>query len=179
MLICTSGLLLNFALNAQDSAVQDSAIQVTTTHNVFKGLFLDVWSRLRSLNPSLKQSARSVQEYTVGIRGAESIDTLLKPYWKNDLSQDERFQSELQQFSKAQQKLDKGELEVAERAFGQFLGDYQNSSLRPNALFARAISLAGLGKNEQSVASMQLFIDENPRHPLVKEARQIVSKLSG
>ncbi|MEE8366084.1 MAG: tetratricopeptide repeat protein [Gammaproteobacteria bacterium] len=184
LLVCTGGLLLNFSLSAQDStnqdsSAQDSGIREITTHNIFKGLFLKVWNKLRSLNPPLKQSARAVPVYTVGIRGAESTDTLLKPYWKNDLAQDAEFQAELRQFTKAQQKLDQGDLEAAVEAFDQFLSDYKNSSLRPNALFAMAISLAGLGKNELSVVSMQLFIEENPQHPLVNDARQVVGELSG
>lgn len=184
MIACTGGLLLNLTVSAQDSTNgdstdQDSAIQETTTHNVFKGLFLKVWNKLRSVNPSLKQSATAVPVYTVGIRGAESTDTLLKPYWKNDLTRDEKFQAELQQFTKAQQKLDKGDLEAAVAAFDQFLGDYKTSSLRPNALFAMAIGLAGLEKNELAIVSMKLFIEENPQHPLFNDARQIVGELSG
>lgn len=184
LLVCTGSLLLNFSLSAQDStnqdsSAQDSGIREITTHNIFKGLFLKVWNKLRSLNPPLKQSARAVPVYTVGIRGAESTDTLLKPYWKNDLAQDAEFQAELRQFTKAQQKLDQGDLEAAVEAFDQFLSDYKNSSLRPNALMAMAISLAGLGKTELSIVSMQLFIEENPQHPLVNDARQIVGELSG
>ncbi len=184
LLVCTGSLLLNFSLSAQDStnqdsSAQDSGIREITTHNIFKGLFLKVWNKLRSLNPPLQQSARAVPVYTVGIRGAESTNTLLKPYWKNDLAQDAEFQAELRQFTKAQQKLDQGDLEAAVEAFDQFLSDYKNSSLRPNALFAMAISLAGLGKTELSIVSMQLFIEENPQHPLVNDARQIVGELSG
>lgn len=184
MLICSSSLLLQFAVIAQENPDQEEAkdgsiIQETTTHNIFKGLFLKVWNKLRSLNPSLKQSARTVEAYTVGIRGAESTDTLLQPYWKDDLSQDEEFQLELRQFTLAQQKLDQGDLEAAVSAFDQFIDTYQESSLRPNALFARALSLAGLGQIEFSLASLLLFIEENPQHPLIEEARQIIDEIGG
>lgn len=157
---------------------QSGLIVETETHNVFKGLFFQVWEKLKSINPTQKQSAKAAQIYTAGIRGAESTDTLLKPYWKDDLTQNKAFQAELQLFSKAQLKLDKGDLENAVKEFDQFLNEYQSSSLRPNALFAQSIGFAGIGNKEKSLASMQLFIDENPNHPLINDAKQIVSELS-
>lgn len=157
---------------------QGGLIVETQTHSVFKGLFFRVWEKLKSINPTQKQSAKAVQNYTAGIRGAESTDTLLKPYWKDDLTQNKAFQAELQSFSKAQLKLDKGDLENAVKDFSQFLSEYQSSSLRPNALFAQSIGFAGIGNKEKSLGSMQLFIDENPNHPLIDDAKQIVSELS-
>mgnify|MGYP002633240536 CR=1 FL=1 len=157
---------------------QDSAIKQTTTHNVFKGMLLSIWGKLKSLNPTQKQSASVSQVYTAGIRGAESTDSLLKPYWKDDLTQDEAFQAELKQFSLAQQKLDQGQLEEANQAFDQFLDEFSSSSLRPNALFAKGISLAGSGKAEMSVASLKQFIDENPGHPLAGDAQLVINQLT-
>lgn len=81
ILMCITGLLLNAGLYAQDSAIKE-----TETHNVFEGIFLSIWSKLKSLNPTQKQSAKSTTVYTAGIRGAENTETLLKPYWKDDLT---------------------------------------------------------------------------------------------
>ena len=103
ILICIGGLLLNASLYAQEGVIKE-----TETHNVFEGIFLSIWGKLKSLNPTLKQSAKSSTVYTAGIRGAESTDTLLKPYWKDDLTENDEFQADLVQFSKAQQKLDSG-----------------------------------------------------------------------
>jgi len=173
MLMCISALLANAGLYAEEGVIKE-----TETHNVFEGIFLSIWSKLKSLNPTLKQSAKSSTVYTAGIRGAESTDTLLKPYWKDDLTQDAQFQAELEQFSKAQQKLDSGELDKAAMEFEQFLNKYNNSALRPNALFAMGISLAGVGNRESSIASMKQFIDEYPDHPLVSDAGLVISELS-
>ena len=117
--------------------------------------------------------------YTAGIRGAESTDTLLKPYWKGDLTRDVQFQAELEHFDRAQQKLDSGELEIAATEFDQFLKQYTDSALRPNALFALGISLAGTGQLGASIDSMKQFIDENPGHPLVGDAEMVIDELSG
>ena len=166
------------------AALQPAAAQDTTTivesnsHSVFKGLFRSVWARLRSLNPSSRESASGEALYTAGIRGAESTDTLLKPYWKDDLTQDEEFQAELQKYSLAQLQMDQGELDAAVKSFDEFLKQYSGSDLRPNALFGKSLSLAGLGQNEQSLAAMRQFVEENPKHPLVADANQVIAELN-
>jgi len=161
-------------LQAQSSA----SFVENESHNVFTGLFKSVWARLKALNPSRRESANADVVYTAGIRGTESTDTLLKPYWKDDLTQDRKFQAELDKYSLAQLKMDRGELEAAVQSFDSFLDEYAQSDLRPNALFGKSISLAGIGQTQQSLATMQQFIDENPNHPLGDDARQVVEELN-
>ena len=149
----------------------------TESHSVFTGLFKAVWARLRSLSPQSRHTASAEVHYTAGIRGAEATDTLLKPYWKDDLTQDAEFQAELESFGEAQTKMDQGQLEAAVRSFDDFLQQYGDSALRPNALFGKSISLAGIGQTADSLAAMRQFVDENPSHPLVDDARQVIDNL--
>ncbi|MCP4877877.1 MAG: hypothetical protein GY896_20675 [Gammaproteobacteria bacterium] len=174
VICCLSSLMLTLPTAAQDT----TTIVETSSHSIFTGLFKSVWARLKSLNPAQKESARSDVLYNAGIRGAESTDTLLKPYWKDDLTRDEEFQAELQMFSLAQLKMDQGKLEDAVGAFDTFLGEFGQSNLRPNALFGKSISLAGLVRKEESRNTMQQFVDENPNHPLIVDARQVIAELS-
>jgi len=165
-------------LAATPAAAQDSATIVeTSSHSIFKGLFQSVWVRLKALSPSSKETASVDVVYTAGIRGAESTDTLLKPYWKDDLTQDEAFQAELQKFSLAQLEMDRGELESAVKSFDSFLGEYAHSDLRANALFGKSISLAGLGQKEKSLATMRQFVEEYPGHPLYGDALLVIAEL--
>ena len=150
----------------------------TSSNSVLTGFFRSVWANLKSFNPSQKESANSEAVYTAGIRGAEATESLLQPYWKNDLSQDQQFQAELQKFSQAQVKMDRGELAAAAEAFDEFLQEFGQSSLCPNALFGKSISLAAIGQTEQSLITIRKFIAENPRHPLVGDARKIIQELS-
>jgi len=167
-----------FTFNQPTIVQAATTINETSSHSVFKGLFKSVWAHLKSYNPTQKQSAKSTQTYVAGIRGAESTDTLLQPYWKADLTQDEGFQAELEYFSQAQNKMDEGELESAVRLFDGFLSTYRRSAMRPNALFGKGISLAGLGQKQKSRAIMRQFIDENPNHPLRLDARQVIKELT-
>ena len=165
------------AISAPLQAQDTTSVVETRSHNIFKGLFQSVWVRLKSLNPSSRESANNAVVYTVGIRGAESTDTLLKPYWKEDLTRDEKYQAELEKFGRAQLKMDRGELDAAVSSFDSFLADFAQSDLRPNALFGKSISLAGLGKNEQSLAAMRQFLEENPNHPLQGDAKLVIDEL--
>ncbi len=153
-------------------------IKETETHSVFKGLFLNVWSKLRSFNPHSRQEARIQRVYTAGIRGAESTETLIQPYWKDDLSQDEEFQAQLQSFSQAQQLMDNGQLEQSVQAFNAFLDQHGNSALAANARFGRGLCQAGLGQPDAARADLQQFIEDYPNHPLAADAGQIIAQLN-
>ena len=78
-------------ISGQVEAQKQLVIKQTETHSVFKGLFLSVWSKLRAISPLERQDAKSTTQFTAGIRGAEATDTLIQPYWQDDLSQDETF----------------------------------------------------------------------------------------
>ena len=163
--------------NAPVLALNETTITESSSHSVFTGLFKSVWAHLKSLNPTQWQSAKSTQTYVAGIRGAESTDTLLKPYWKADLTQDKDFQAELVKFSQAQHEMDRGDLQAAVELFDGFLSEYENSNMRPNALFGKSVSLASIGQSKQSMAVMRQFINENPNHPLVADAKQVIAAL--
>ena len=173
VLLCSFSLAMSVPAIAQNSSIVINEAE----HSVFKGLFKSVWARLKTFNPSAKDSARSQQVYTAGIRGEEATDTLLQPYWKDDLTQDESFQAELRKYGLAQGQMDKGELEAAIKSFDDFLSEFGQSDLRPNALFGKGLSLAAIGNNDGSRQTMQQFIDENPNHPMVGDAVQVLDGL--
>ncbi len=172
-------LLTVLSVFANGPLYAEATVKQTTAepHNVFKGLMLKVWYKLRAVNPKQNRSAKSDIVYTAGIRGAEATDTLIQPYWKGDLSKDENFQKELKAFTDAQQLLDNGKLTESVQAFEKFLESYPDSNLSANALFAKSLSDAGLGKTQQAADGMQKFIDRYPSHPLVGDAKQIIEHL--
>jgi TolA-binding protein len=167
----------SITVNTPAIALNATTVTESSSHSVFTGLFRSVWAHLKSLNPTQRQSAKSTRTYVTGIRGAESTDTLLQPYWKADLTQDESFQAELEKFSLAQHQMDKGDLPAAVALFDDFLSEYAQSDMRPNALFGKSVSLASIGQSERSLVVMHQFINENPNHPLVGDARQVIEAL--
>jgi TolA-binding protein len=146
--------------------------------STFKGLLYQMWGRLRALNPQLKTNkTRERTVATMGIRGAETTTSLIEPYWKGDKSDDPGYVTELTRYTQAQQYAEDGDLQQAVTALNSFLEEYQDSDLRPNAQFALGISQGGMGDVVASKKTLQSFIDDNPKHPLVADARQVIIEL--
>ena len=74
--------------------------------------------------------------------------------------------------------MDSGDLQAAAKSFDDFLSEFAQSDLRPNALFGMSLCLAATGKTDESRTTLETFIDENPSHPLVGDARQVLTSLN-
>ena len=164
---------------AENSADGQTAIVVKQENkSTFKGLLYRVWSRLRALNPQLKSNkTRDRAVATMGIRGAETTTSIIEPYWKGDRTDDPEYIVELTQYTQAQQYAEDGDLQKAVTSLNAFLQEYDNSDLRPNAQFALGISQGGLGDVTASKKTLQSFVDDNPKHPLVADAKQVIAEL--
>jgi len=176
-------LILMFAFSATAFAAEEKQqatkiVVKTESSSTFKGLLYRVWSRLRALNPQLKTNkTRSRSSVTMGIRGSETTASLIEPYWKGDKTDDPDYITELTRYTKAQQYAEDGDLKKAVAALNSFLQEYENSDLKPNAQFALGISQGGLGDIPASKKTLQMFIEDNPKHPLVADAKQVINEL--
>ena len=176
-------LILMFAFSAtafaEEEKQQATKIVVKTeSSSTFKGLLYRVWSRLRALNPQLKTNkTRNRSSVTMGIRGSETTTSLIEPYWKGDKTDDPDYITELTRYTEAQQYAEDGDLQKAVTALNSFLQEYEDSDLKPNAQFALGISQGGLGDIPASKKTLQVFIEDNPKHPLVADAKQVIDEL--
>jgi TolA-binding protein len=157
---------------------QPTVVVKTESTSAFKGLLYQVWGRLRALNPQLKTNkTRDRSVATMGIRGSETTTSLIEPYWKGDKTDDPGYIAELTRYTQAQQYAEDGDLQQAVTALNVFLEQYQDSDLKPNAQFALGISQGGMGDIMASKKTLQAFVDDNPKHPLVADAKQVISEL--
>ena len=176
-------LILMFAFSATAFAAEEKQqatkiVVKTESSSTFKGLLYRVWSRLRALNPQLKTNkTRSRSSVTMGIRGSETTTSLIEPYWKGDKTDDPDYITELTRYTEAQQYAEDGDLQKAVTALNSFLQEYEDSDLKPNAQFALGISQGGLGDIPASKKTLQMFIEDNPKHPLVADAKQVIDEL--
>lgn len=177
-------LLLLFTFSVPVYAAEDKKDESTTvlvkteSSSSFKGLLYKVWGRLRALNPQLKTNkTRGRSTATMGIRGAETTTSLIEPYWKGDKTDDPEYITELTRYTEAQQYAEDGDLQKAVEALNAFLEEYDESDLKPNAQFALGISQGGLGDIPASKQTLQTFVDDNPKHPLVADARQVIAEI--
>ena len=171
---CTANIVFADTNRGESQAI----VVKTENQSTFKGLLYQMWGRLRALNPQLKTNkTRDRTVATMGIRGAETTTSLIEPYWKGDKSDDPGYVAELTQYTQAQQYAEDGDLQKAVAALNAFLKEYQDSDLRPNAQFALGISQGGMGDIAASKKTLQSFVDDNPKHPLVADARQVITEL--
>ncbi|MFC1589019.1 tol-pal system YbgF family protein [Pseudomonadota bacterium] len=143
--------------------------------SVFKGLLYSVWGKLRSLSP--RANKRTHRVVTAGVRGAETTDSLIDPYWKGDKTDDPDYIKELTEFNNANQLAENGDLQGAVKAFSSFISDHGNSDLKANAQFAMGISYGGMGQVKSSVNTLSAFVKDNPTHPMVSDAKQVIAEL--
>lgn len=144
--------------------------------NVFKGTLYKIWHKLRTLNPvNHAQSAPPKQVIaTAGIRGAETTDSLLQLYWKDDRTNDDIFLNEISILNSAQILIESGQMVEGKKALEQFLAQYPGSDLKPNALFTIALVTSSLGDIQQGTEIFKQFIQEYPDHPLKMEAENAI-----
>ena len=145
--------------------------------SVFKGLFYRVWAKLRTLNPKVSQRNRNRSVITAGVRGAETTDSLIDPYWKGDKTDDPAYIKELTEFHNANQFAENGDLNSAVKAFSSFINDHSESDLRANAQFALGISYGGMGNAKSGVNTLRAFVKDNPDHSMVTDAKQVIAEL--
>lgn len=179
--ICVLTLVLimpALSLAAEQAASGDQVVVKAEKKSVFKGLLYRVWGKLRALNPKMANKNRNRVVVTAGVRGAETTESLINPYWMNDKTEDPDYIRELTEYTKAQQLAEDGNLQDAVKALSSFVEAYKDSDLKPNAQFALGITYGGLGQKKPSIDALQAFVSDNPKHPLVADAKQVIAELN-
>lgn len=155
-------------------------VQKAEKAGTLQRLLDEMWAKLRTYAPKLNTSdSRTPTVVVVGVRGAESTGTQLKPYWKDDRSADPAYAQELSAFNDAQAAADAGDSKKAVAQFDAFLKTYPQSKLRSNAQFGLGLAFAGAGDRQRSREALNTFVQEYGSHPLAPEARRLIAALSG
>ncbi len=144
----------------------------------FRSLLDQTWAKLRRYGPPSARDDTSKQVTLVaGVRGAETTNSTLKPYWKGDKTNDPAYLNEVNAFNKAQGFADGGDFKQAVTAFDAFLTTYRDSSLKPNAQFALGLAYAGVADKTKGVSVLQTFVQGYPKHPLASDANRVIAEL--
>jgi TolA-binding protein len=172
-------LALALAVPQFSLAADTVVIQEDKSSSVLKGIFYQVWGKLRSLNPSTAKNTKYRVIATAGIRGSETTESVLEPYWKGDQSEDPVFVQSLKLFNKAQQSVEQGNLQAAGQSLDSFIQQYKGTQLYPNALFTKALVSGGQGDKATSIELMRSFINVHPKHPLAEDAQKVIDAQLG
>jgi len=171
--------LLTASIATADNPKPADGVQVQKVENesVFKGLLGQLWSKLRAYGPKLSARNETQPTMIAGVRGAESTGTSLKPYWKDDRTNDPAYAQEIAAYNSASQLAETGKFTQAAEAFDSFLKTYPASTLRANAQFGLGLACAGAGDKNRSLTALRSFLKENGKHPLAADANQMVKEL--
>ncbi|MDQ7016012.1 MAG: hypothetical protein Q9N68_06520 [Gammaproteobacteria bacterium] len=171
LLITASGVSL-----AAKEASSPFVVVQSQQKSQLKTLFYQVWQHLRSYNPRELNHSVTVTAVT-GTRGAQSTLSMMQPVWKQDLSSENQFVAQQKSLNRVQHLVEAQRLQQAKQVLQSFMHDYPNGELLPNATFALGLVYAGLGQSKESRQQLQRFISTTPKHPLVADARQVISAL--
>lgn len=170
MLLIVCPALVVGPLQAED----DQAVGVVESErNAVEGFFYSVWSRLSALSPrSGSAEVRQGVIATAGLRGADDDNLEMEPYWKGDLSQDVKFQQQIEAYRDAIERGREGDRQALET----FLDRHGDSDLAANVHFALALSQARSGEREAARRGLERFVERYPGHPLVVDAEALLHR---
>ncbi|MFQ5935224.1 MAG: tol-pal system YbgF family protein, partial [Acidiferrobacterales bacterium] len=150
-------LLLWLPLANAQSPASGSEVQKVEASGLPR-LLSQLWAKVRAYVPrSDPASAQARRTHIAGVRGAESTDSALQPYWKGDKSEDPAYLEQLKAFDAAAQLADAGKHQQAAIALNKFLQSYPDSDLNASAQFALAVVYGEIGDKPKAVAALSTF----------------------
>ena len=142
--------------------------EVTVTRS--SGFFDGMWGKMRQMMP--KKGAEKRQSTAVmGVRGSETTESALNPYWAGDLTSDPKFQSELSAFDQARDECEQGDASKGAAALEALMLNSTQKLFRPNYLLSLSACFQKLGNAEKSDVYLKSFVSDYPDHPLAAEAK--------
>jgi len=168
IILFTFGLLSGQAIAADQQ--KSSSYQVVKSERSF---FSSLWSRIKRIIPH--QSNRSTTTAVIGVRGAETTESALQPYWEGDLASDPAFKSDIKQFDDGTKLCESQKPEKGTEAFEQLLKTTENDMLKANTMIALASCYAEHGNEAKGRSQLQTFLKQYPQHPMHDEIQSWLS----
>lgn len=161
--LLTAGLLSGEAIAADKQ--KSSTYQVIKSERSF---FSSLWSRIKRIVPR-KSSVASTTTAVIGVRGNETTESALQPYWQGDLASDSTFKNDIKQFDDGTKLCESETPNKGTETFEQLLKTTKNDMLKANTMVALASCYAEHGNEEKGKAQLQTFLTKFPQHPMHDE----------
>ena len=173
ILLLTLGLLSGHAIAAE----QQQKHKKSNTYQVVKSersFFSSLWSRIKRIIPR-QRTTRTSTTAVIGVRGAETTESALQPYWQGDLTQDPAFRNDIKQFDDATQLCESQDAKKGTQTFEHLLKTTKSDMLRANTMIALASCYAEHGDEAKGRAQLQAFLEKYPKHPMHDEIQSWVA----
>jgi len=158
------GLISNQAIAAENSN-KSNTYQVVKSESSF---FTSLWGKIKRMIPK-KHTVNTTATAVIGVRGAETTESALKPHWEGDLSSDSAFRNDVKQFEDGAKLCESDTPKQGEAAFEGLLKSTNNDMLKANTLLALASCYAQNGNEAKGRKYLETFVDQYPKHPMFKE----------
>jgi len=93
IILCLSIGLISGQAIAADNKDKGNTYQIVKSERSF---FSSLWGKIKRIIP--RKHASNTSTAVIGVRGAETTESALKPHWDGDLSTDSAFRNDVKQF---------------------------------------------------------------------------------
>ncbi|MDQ7004328.1 MAG: hypothetical protein Q9N67_09635 [Ghiorsea sp.] len=169
ILIFSFIILSQQGIAAEPQQKNKNAYQVVKSERSF---FSSLWSRIQRIVPR-NHTAKSTA--VLGVRGAETTESALQPYWADDLTTDPSFRNDIKQFEDGTNLCESTTPEKGAEAFEQLLKTSESDMLKANTMIALASCYAEHGDEVKGRAQLQIFLQKYPKHPMHDEIESWLS----
>lgn len=160
ILLFTAGLLSGEAIAAEQQ--KNSTYQVVQSERSF---FSSLWSRIKRIIPR-KSAVANTTTAVIGVRGSETTESALQPYWQGDLASDSTFKNDIKQFDDGTKLCESETPNKGTETFEQLLKTTKNDMLKANTMIALASCYAEHGDETKGREQLQSFLTKFPQHPM-------------
>ena len=158
------GLFSTQAISA-DNSKKESNYQVIKSESSFFG---SLWSKVKRIIPRNHNNSNTATA-VIGVRGAETTESALKPHWEGDLSSDSAFKNDVKQFQDGTKLCESDTPNKGTDAFEELLKTSQSDMLKANTMIALASCYAQQGDETKGREHLQTFLVKYPKHPMHDE----------
>ena len=160
-------LLLSLGLITGQAMAEETDTK-STTYEVIKSdtsFFGSLWGKIKRIIPR-KHSTENTATAVIGVRGAETTESALKPYWDGDLTTDPAFRNDVKQFDDATKLCESKTPSKGTDTFEALLKSSSNEMLKANTLIALASCYGQQGDEAKGRERLQTFVVKYPKHPM-------------
>jgi len=141
------------------------------------GFFHSLWGKMKTIMPRRNTNANHHVTAVIGVRGAETTETALKPHWEQDLASDPSFQSDMKAFETAGSLCETGDVSEGTRELTGLVETSSFQSIQSNGLLALAACYDQQGEQKKSLAYLESFVKKYPKHPMTKDVKAFIDSL--
>jgi len=166
LMVLMMALVMSAGVVMAEESKRSSSYEVIKSE---KSFFSSLWSKVKRIVPNKRSTNSGTTTAVLGVRGAETTESALKPHWEGDLSTDSAFRNDVKQFEDGTMLCESDTPSKGTAAFEQLLKTSSNDMLKANTMIALASCYGQQGNEAKGREHLQSFLLKYPKHPMHDE----------